>query len=155
MKEQYTKHTRTVTKTKVNGKGDTETYEEEEEYWTWDEVGEESKKVKEFIFLGNTFSEDKFTLPSETYIETIKESNDIRYKYYAIPGAMEGTIYTELKDGTIKDSSIFYKGETIEEVTKRLEINGGAILFWLAWITTMIWLIYKFFELENEWLNKG
>ena len=155
VKEQYTKHTRTVTKTKVNGKGDTETYEEEEEYWTWDEVGEENKKVKEFIFLGNTFSEDKFTLPSETYIETIKKSNDIRYTYYTIPEVMEGTIYTDLKDGTIKDSSIFYKGETIEEVTKRLEINGGAILFWLAWIIAMIWLIYKFFELENEWLNKG
>ena len=34
VKEQYTKHTRTVTRTKENGKGETETYEEEEEYWT-------------------------------------------------------------------------------------------------------------------------
>ncbi|MGN0405315.1 MAG: hypothetical protein ACI4F1_08845 [Bariatricus sp.] len=155
VKEQYTKHTRTVTRTKVNEKGETETYEEEEEYWTWDEVDEENKKAKEFTFLGNVFSEEKFTLPSATYIETIKESDDIRYKYYTIPGIMEGTIYTELKDGTIKDSSIFYKGETIEEVTKRLEINGGAILFWLAWIIAMVWAVYKFFELENEWLNKG
>ena len=50
VKERYTRHTRTVTKTKtVNGK--TKTYTDTEVYWTWDEIDSWSKKSKKYLFL--------------------------------------------------------------------------------------------------------
>lgn len=81
VKEKYTRHTRTVTKTRtVNGK--TQTYTETEVYWTWDRVGSEDQKCKQISFCGVTFDSNKIDIPGANYIDTIKESSKIRYKYY-------------------------------------------------------------------------
>lgn len=153
VKERYTKHTRTVTKTRTNSKGETETYTEEEIYWTWDEVDRESRKAKEFDFLGECFEADKFTLPLPDYLECIKESYYVRYKYYGVPDQMTGTIYTKLANGTIQGKSKFYE-MTIEETSEMLEKKGLTILFWILWIISMIGLVYGFYYLDNNWLNK-
>ena len=54
VKERYTRHTRTVTKTRtVNGKS--QTYTETEVYWTWDAVDRWSEHCNKVTFLDIEF----------------------------------------------------------------------------------------------------
>ena len=94
VKEKYTIHTRQVAHTRtVNGKS--QTYYTTETYWTWDRVSSEDKKCKEISFCGITFKSNKFDIPGTDYIDTIKESSHIRYKYYGTGTKFTGTIFTE------------------------------------------------------------
>lgn len=154
IKEKYTRHTRTVTKTRTVD-GETETYTEEEEYWTWDRVGSENQKCKQISFCGVTFGSNKIGIPGANYIDTIKESSDIRYKYYGTGAEFTGTIFTSLKDKTISDGTKFYDKSSIEQTVKRLELEGGAtqFLFWFVWIALTIGVVFTFFYGENNWLE--
>ena len=152
VKERYTKHTRQVSHTKtVNGK--TQTYYTTETYWTWDRVGSEDIKCKEISFCGITFKSNKFDIPGTDYIDTIKESSHIRYKYYGTGTKFTGTIFTELKDKTISDNTNFYNNMNIEETVERLESGGGEIIFWILWIILMVVCIFGFYYLDNKWLE--
>lgn len=130
VKERYTEHERTVTKTRTKSDGKTETYTEIETYWTWDEVDRKSKEAEKCVFLGKSFDTDKIILPSEDYLDCIKESYYVRYKYYGVPDQMTGTIYT------------------------KLESDGSVIVFWIFWIIAMIGIVYGFYCLDNNWLNR-
>lgn len=152
VKEKYTKHTRTVTKTKkVNGK--TKTYTEKETYYSWDRAGSESKKCKRISFCGVKFSVNKIDIPGTSYIETIKESSKIRYKYYGVRTRYTGTIFTELKDSTISNNSPFYSGMTIDETMDKLDSSAGNIIFWVIWVIVIGLCVFGFFYLENKWLE--
>ena len=152
VKERYTKHTRQVSHTKtVNGK--TQTYYTTETYWTWDRVGSEDIKCKEISFCGITFKSNKFDIPGTDYIDTIKESSHIRYKYYGTGTKFTGTIFTELKDKTISDNTNFYNNMNIEETVERLESGSGEIVFWILWIILMVVCIFGFYYLDNKWLE--
>ena len=152
VKERYTKHTRQVAHTKtVNGK--TRTYYTTETYWTWDRVSSEDIKCKEISFCGITFKSNKFNIPGTDYIDTIKESSHIRYKYYATETKFTGTIFTELKDKTISDNTNFYNNMNIEETVERLESGGGEIVFWILWIILIIICVFGFYYLDNNWLE--
>ena len=152
VKERYTKHTRQVAHTKtVNGK--TQTYYTTETYWTWDRVGSEDIKCKEISFCGITFKSNKFDIPGTDYIDTIKESSHIRYKYYGTGTKFTGTIFTELKDKTISDNTNFYNNMNIEETVERLESGGGEIVFWILWIILIIICVFGFYYLDNKWLE--
>ena len=152
VKERYTKHTRQVAHTKtVNGK--TQTYYTTETYWTWDRISSEDIKCKEISFCGITFKSNKFDIPGTDYIDTIKESSHIRYKYYGIGTKFTGTIFTELKDGTISDNTNFYNNMNIEETVERLESGGGEIVFWILWIILIIICVFGFYYLDNKWLE--
>jgi hypothetical protein len=151
VKEKYTRHTRTVTKTRtVNGK--TQTYTEQETYWTWDEVYSESKHCTKIAFLGVEFSYGQIDFPSASYITTIKESSKIRYKYYGSPTECVGTLFSVLKDGTINDSS-FYCNMTIDKTIERLESGVELILFWLGWLILTGGLVFAFIYVDNHWLE--
>lgn len=152
VKERYTKHTRQVSHTKtVNGK--TQTYYTTETYWTWDRVGSEDIKCKEISFCGITFKSNKFDIPCTDYIDTIKESSHIRYKYYGTGTKFTGTIFVELKDKTISDNTNFYNNMNIEETVERLESGGGEIIFWILWIILIIICVFGFYYLDNNWLE--
>ena len=152
VKERYTQHTRTVTKTRtVNGK--TQTYTEIEIYWTWDRVDSEDKKCKEVTFCGIIFDVNKFSLPSSHLIDTIKESSHIRYKYYGVSTKFIGTIFTDLKNKTITDKTRFYNNMNIEETVKHLQAGGGEIIFWIFWILLTGACVYGFYYLDNRWLE--
>ncbi len=152
IKERYTMHTRQVTHTRtVNGK--TSTYYTTETYWTWDRVGSEDKMCKEISFLGHIFPSNKIDMPSSDYIETVKESSHIRYKYYGTATKYKGTIFTELKDETISKSSPFYENMSIEETVEHLESGFGLWIFWIAWIILIGACVYGFYYLDNEWLE--
>ena len=152
VKERYTEHTKQVAHTKtVNGKS--QTYYTTETYWSWDRVGSENVKCKEISFCGITFDSNKFGIPSTNYIDTIKESSHVRYKYYGTETKFTGTIFTKLKDKTISDNTYFYNNKNIEETVDCLESEGGEISFWIFWIILIIVCVFGFYYLDNKWLE--
>lgn len=152
VKERYTMHTRTVTKTRtVNGKS--QTYTTTETYWTWDVVDRDSKKCEEIAFLGVIFDSDKIQLPGDYHIDTIKESSHVRYKYYGVDTEYIGTIYTDLRDGTITDRTPFYKNLTIPETVEMKQAMDWSWVFWIFWIALTGACCYGFCYLENWWLE--
>ena len=152
IKERYTKHTRTVTKTRtVNGK--TQTYTEIETYWTWDEIDRETLRNERITFLGVEFDRGKIEIPGMRYLDTIKESSKIRYQYYGTGTEFVGTIYTDLRDNTISDGSEFYENRTIDQTIEHLKVPVGTIGFWIFWVFLMGGALYGFFYIDNHWLE--
>lgn len=149
VKERYTMHTRTVTHTDSKGN----TYTTTETYWTWDRVGSEDIKCKEVSFCGITFSSNKFDIPDTNYIETIKESSHVRYKYYGTETKFTGTIFTDLKDKTISDNTRLYRNMTIEETVEYFQSDGGQIIFWIFWIMLICGCVFGFYYIDNRWLE--
>lgn len=151
VKEKYTKHTRVVTKTRtVNGK--TQTHTETETYWTWDEVDKWSKCSTKITFVDVEFDYGTIDFPSSSHIKTIKESSKIRYAYYGAPAQCTGTLYTELKDGTINGAS-FHQHSTIEETIESLESNWELVLFWIGWVLLTGGAVVGFYYIDNGWLE--
>lgn len=152
VKERYTKHTRQVSHTRtVNGK--TQTYYTTETYWTWDRVGNEEQMCKEISFLGHVFASDKIDLPGAEYIDTIKESSHVRYKYYGVGLKFTGTIFADLKNGTILNNTPFYENKSIEETVDYLESGSMLVIFWIFWIVLIGFCVYGFYYIDNEWLE--
>lgn len=152
VKERYTQHTRQVAHTRtVDGKS--QTYYTTETYWTWDRVGSEDKKCQEISFCGITFGSNKIDLPNTNYIDTIKESSHIRYKYYGVGTKYIGTIFTDLRNQTISDNTNFYVDKNIDETVEYLEAGGGVIIFWIFWIVLTGSCVFGFYYLDNKWLE--
>lgn len=149
--EHYNRHTRTYTTT--DGKGRTKTHTEV--YWSWDYAGSESKQCKEVSFCCVVFDSGKIKLPDADYIDTIKESSRVRYKYYGTGTRFKGTIFTELKDKTISDNTHFYQDRTIDKTVEHLESKEvfWQVLFWIFWIGLIGAVVCGFYYLDNEWLE--
>ena len=148
IREEYTMHTRTVTRTDSKGN----TYTEIEIYWTWDEVGKESIKSQKVIFLENEFNFSKFRNLRDTYIDTIQISSDVRYKYYGSPTKTTGTIFTSLQNNNIGDDISVYENMNISETLNYLKSNFPLIIFWGFWILIIIGCAYGFCYLDNNWI---
>ena len=148
VEEHYNMHTRTYTTT--DGKGHTKIHTEV--YWSWDYAGSEDIQCKEVSFCGIVFDSNKIKLPSADYIDTIKESGYVRYKYYGTNIEYKGTIFTKLKDKTISDSTPFYE-MSIKETKDKLERNIGIVIFWIVWIIVMVLAVFGFYYIDNEWLE--
>lgn len=152
--EKYTKHYRTVTKTRTNSDGETETYTEIEEYWTWDEIDRESQVCSEVTFLNVTFPSNKIDMPGAHGIDIIyKGFNDIRYIYSGVDPSHTGTIFTVLSDGTISDNSQFFKDADISEAIERIRAVDRTIVFWVIWIFLTGVATVMFWRIENDWLE--
>lgn len=152
IKERYTMHTRQVAHTRtVNGK--TQTYYTTETYWTWDRVGKDELLAKELSFCGVKFPIKKISLPSSDYIETIRESSNVRYKYYGVGTEYVGTIFTNLRDGSISDESRFFEDYTIEQALDSCTSGIGTVIFWICWILLICVSVGGFCYLENRWLE--
>ena len=149
VEEHYNMHTETYTTTDSEGNTQVHT----RTYWSWDYAGSEDIKCKEISFCGITFKSNKFDIPGTDYIDTIKESSHIRYKYYGTGTKFTGTIFTELNDKTISDNTNFYNNMNIEETVERLESGGGEIVFWILWIILIIVCVFGFYYLDNKWLE--
>lgn len=148
VKERYTRHTRQVRHS--NGKT---TWYTTETYWTWDRVGSEDIECKEISFCDIVFSSSKIELPGTDYIDTIKESSHVRYKYYGVGTKYTGTIFTDLRDNTISDNSNFYNNSTIDETIEYLESNVGIVVFWIFWVILIGLAVFGFYYLDNRWLD--
>jgi hypothetical protein len=151
VKEKYTQHTRTVTKTRtVNGK--TETYTDTEVYWSWDEVDNWSKHSKKISFLDIEYDYGKLPFPGSSYITTIKEFSDIRYVYYGAPIKCMGTLYAELKDNNFNKKD-FIHNLNIEETIDVYESRVELVLFWFLWMLLSGGLVAGFCYIDNKWLE--
>lgn len=148
VKEKYTMHTRRFSHGSGNHK-----YYTTETYWTWDYVGKESKKAKKINFCGIDFKSNKIVLPDDEYVDTVKESSRIRYKYYGVGTEYKGTIFTSLKDKTISDKSVFYNNRNINETVEHLESDMPLILFRIGWILLTGLVVFGFYYLDNNWLE--
>lgn len=149
VKERYTMHTRVKTYT-VNGKTRTKT----ETYWTWDRVGSEGIRSEKVKFLGVEFDYAQFLNLEDSYIDTIKESYYIRYKYYGSPIKATGTIFTTLKDDNVGEEIKVYEDMDITETYEYLQKGFGLLLlFWVVWVILIIGVVYGFYYLDNNWLN--
>lgn len=148
VKEKHTLHTRTYA-VKV---GKTTTVRTET-YWTWDEVNRENKQSLEIMFCGVVLPSIKVEIPDTEYIDTIKESSEIRYKYYGTPIKHTGTIYTKLSDGTILDNSRFFKDYTIEQALNSCTSDVGNVMFGALWIALTVGTVIGFYYLDNRWLE--
>lgn len=148
VKERYTMHTRTVTHT-VNGK----TVTKVEHYWTWDRVGSESWHSNTISFLGVEFPYGIITNIGYGYIKTDRHGN-VRYKWYASRTEHEGTIFTNLGNGTITKAEL-YEGKNTSETYESIIKNETLIiiLFWVLWIALSAGLVTGFYALENKWLE--
>lgn len=148
VKERYTRHTRQVRHS--NGKT---TWYTTETYWTWDRVGSEDIKCKQISFCDIVFPNNKIEMPGTDYIDTIKESSHVRYKYYGVRTKYTGTIFTDLRDKTISDNSNFYNNSTIDETIEYLESSVGTVIFWIFWVILIGLAVFGFYYLDNRWLD--
>lgn len=152
VEEHYNRHTRTVTKTRtVNGR--TQTYTTTEVYYSWDYHDSWDKHSEKISFCGIEFNYNKVQIPNSYYLETIKKSSHVRYKYYAVDTQYTGTIYTSLFDGTISDGSKFFKDANIEESLEQCTVNYYTPVFWVLWCMITCGLVFGFYYLENRWLD--
>lgn len=151
VEEHYNMHTETYTTTDSEGN----TYVYTRTYWSWDYYDEETKECKELNFCGVNFKSNKINLPNSDYICTIDASSFVRFKYYGVNKKLKGTIFTELRGGTISDSSPFYDNSNIESTVDALNTSGFAIqiVFWIVWIILIVAVVYGFYYLDNNWLN--
>lgn len=151
VRERYTKHTRTVTKTKtVNGK--TQTYTEIEEYWTWDAISRDHIHVSEITFLDVEFPYGTINYFPEHHIITKSSGYHLRDVYSGSDLSYEGTLYAVLTDDTISDTS-FYSNRTIEETIDHLETQWQLVVFWIFWIILTGFALYGFYYIDNRWLE--
>lgn len=152
VKERYTKHTRTVTYTTGSGKA-RQTHTRVETYWTWDIVDSENIKCEEITFCGVKLDSSKINMPNADYLETIKESSNVRYKYYGVSIKYTGTIFACLKDKTIPDNTKFYNNMGIVETLEYLESDTGIVIFWIFWLLLIGVTVFGFYYLDNKWLE--
>lgn len=148
IEEHYNMHTRTITTS--DGKGHTHT--RVETYWSWDYAGKDDIHSQRIRFLGVEMNYEKIQMPDDDYIDTIKESSRIRFKYYGVPVENTGTIYTDLQEGTISDNSEFFVDMDIESVIKHMT-TSWTWLFWIGWILLTAAAVFGFYYLDNDWLN--
>ena len=151
VKERYTRHTRTVTKTRtVNGK--TQTYTDTKVYWTWDEIDRWSKSSTKIDFVGVEFDYGKIPFPFTSHIKTIKESSKIRYVYSGAPAQCDGTIYAKLGDGDIQNVNMYHYSD-INEAFESAMSDWSVGFFWFFWIILTGFAVGGFYYLENRWLE--
>jgi hypothetical protein len=152
VKERYTRHTRLVTETYTDAKGNVHTRTKEEVYWTWDAIDRWNKRSTKISFVDVEFDYGMINFPSASHIKTIKESSKIRYVYYGAPIESTGTLYTRLENNTINESS-FHRNWTIEQTHKHHTSSGALVWFWIGWTLLTGLLVFGFVYIDNHWLE--
>lgn len=153
-KQEYRRHSRTVTKKYKDANGKTHTKTEKEYYWTWDTMKTESKTATKISFLDVEFAYEKIPFPGSHKIGIVKTGYHKRNVYYGTDTDFQGTIFTSLKENTINETK-FYENQTIAETIETLETGIELIIFWIFWILLTIGLVIGFYYFDNKWLNKN
>lgn len=79
----------------------------------------------------------------------------VRFVYYGVKTKYKGTIFADLKDGTIPDKTHFYKNSSLNDTVEMFETNAtvAMVIFWIIWIILTGAVVYGFYYLDNEWLE--
>ena len=133
--EQYTMHTRWVTKTRVLPQGKTETYQEMETYYTWDCIYKNILHAQKIRFRGQILPYQSISFPPPAQYKVLYQGPDVRYRYYVLNSPITGTVFTTLTRDGMKKGSRFYCNLNLKEAKSRaLEgENRQMPLFWLIW----------------------
>lgn len=146
--EKYTMHTRVVTTTDSKGN----THSHTEIYWTWDEIHREYCCATKITFLNVEFPYETIDYFPKSYITTISRSSDLRDVYYGSDTSYTGTLFANLSDNTISNTS-FYNDMTIDRTIEHLETKIQLVIFWIFWIILIGISTYGFYYLDNKWLE--
>lgn len=137
VKEQYRSHTR------IQRVGNVSFIQP---YQTWDKIDSEIKKCDKIKFCGIVLQSKKIKFPDADYIGTIKETGNLRYRYYGVPLRHTGTIYTKLKNGDVSNNSVFFEGQTIDETVEKCTSEEENITFLIIWIPFVLWCAWAVSE---------
>lgn len=151
VKERYTEHTEIVNDYDEDGNivgSHTETK------WTWDKVGSEEIHCDSIRFLNTDFEYGRIGFPGAYHVDTIKVSSEIRYKYYVCDLAYVGSIYADLRGGTV-NNAVFINEATVEGAVEHMvsKSASGVVAFWIFWIVLTGAAIYGFCYFDNRWLE--
>ena len=149
----------------ISGKISDGIMDDNEVYYSWDTENAESLHANEIKFCGSTFPYKKIDLPHSKYIKTIPgdkvyswESGErvkVRFVYYGVKTKYKGTIFADLRNGTIPNKTHFYKDRSLDDTVKMFETNAtvAMVMFWIMWIILTGAVVYGFYYLDNEWLE--
>lgn len=144
VEEHYNRHTRTVRSGKITTV---------KTYYTWDFAGREEVYSQKIRFCGVEMDYSKIQQLDTDYIDTINQSNHVRFKYYGCKGPYTGTIYTDLRDGTMSDNSPFYENQEISQVVEHLTSGHEIIIFWIVWLIVTGIAVFGFCYFKKDWLE--
>ena len=148
VKEKYTRHTRTV-----HHRSGKTSWTTVEVYYTWDRVGSEEFHCRKITFLGHEFDYGTIHFPGASYIDTVKKSSELRYKYYGCATEYIGTLYANLGNNTVANTE-FISGKSLAEAVEIKEDTASFVyVFWLIWIVLIILAVYGFCYWDNQWLE--
>lgn len=150
--QEYRMHSRIVTETYMDLKGNAKTRTKTEYYWTWDTMRTENKTSTKISFLNVEFEYGKIPFPSSHQIKTLSTGYHKRNVYYGTETEFQGTIFTNLKENTINKTS-FYRNQTIKDTIDDLETGYQLVIFWICWIILISVIVVVFYYLENKWLD--
>ena len=91
---------------------------------------------------------------SDYYVETIKESYYIRYKYYVVDTQHTGSMFINVKNNQHSDFD-FYKNQHYKDIVERKQGEGTGLLpvFWIPWIFLTGCAIFGFVYFDNHYLE--
>ena len=150
--QEYTLHTKIVTETYTGSDGKNHTRTTTETYWDWDTVRTKRITATQIKFLNVEFAYNQIPFPKATEIATLDTGYHKRNVYYATGTNFTGTIFTQLKENSINETS-FYNNKTISETIDYLEAGFETVFFWVFWLMLTTALVFGFYYLENRWLN--
>ena len=129
-KERYVKHVDTIIDKDSDGNV---TGCHTETTYSWETENVERKKCKKATLLGVTIQTSSIELTQKSYITTIDESRNLRYRYYGIENRLKGTLYTKLANNSLEEAK-FYENKDIGQTVECLEDGTAVIIFWILWI---------------------
>ena len=150
--QEYTMHERLVTRPYTDSNGNTHTETEIEYYWTWDTVRTEKKHSTKISFLNVEFEYEKIPFPASHEIKILDTGIDKRNVYSGTKKDFTGTIFSNLKEATVNQTS-FYPDKNISETIEYLESRHEIIIFWIIWILIIVLIVVGFLYLDNRWLD--
>jgi hypothetical protein len=146
-------HTRVVTTIGSKGRSTTST----QVYYTWDDVGRESKQAKTFSFYDFTSSVSNLRI-SYDYITTDTRGDD-RWQVYGLPMSFSATLLVNLRDDSIlpvdNRGIEVYRDQTVGQVVKTKNSEAGATIFDIVYALLIVIIIVAFVAAENDWLDGG
>ena len=150
-KERYTMHTETYVVTDSKGHSHVKT----RTYWSWDVVHTDKWVSDSVTFLGQRFKLNEIKYHWHlSYNTTIKESAFIRYVYYTHPAIVNG-VMSGVADDKQYQNLAFQKNATIDKIVQKAEkrIHNSPIVFFVIWTIFIIFVMFGFCAIENNWLE--
>lgn len=136
VQEHYTQHVRTYTTTDSKGRTQVHT----EIYYSWDVVDSAHWHSDYVLFKEIEIDYGELSGIHSRTIDTIYLSGVDRYIFYGANSTLEGTMFGDLKDGTVKGAR-FHEGNSIQETVKADVSTNAGVIFAVLWVVVPVVVI--------------